>query len=80
VAAEVAAGGGDVGCAGESAPADGEIAQSGHHGRTTPGADLRVILGEETSRIQCSRFSMLQCPRIASAMRSARISHSSSGR
>jgi hypothetical protein len=47
VAAEVSAGGGDVGCAGESVQADGEIAQSGHHGGTGSGADLGVVFGED---------------------------------
>jgi hypothetical protein len=47
VAADVAAGGGDVGCAGESVQADGEIAQSAHYGGTGAGADLGMILGED---------------------------------
>jgi hypothetical protein len=47
VAADVAAGGGDVGCAGESVQADGEVAQGGHHGEAGTGADLGVVLGED---------------------------------
>jgi hypothetical protein len=60
--ADVAAGGGNVGCAGESVQADGEVTQGGYHSGTGPGADLGVDLGEMTSRIQRRRFSMLQCP------------------
>lgn len=47
MAAEMTAGGSDVGCAGESVQAGGEIAQSGHLGGTGPGADLGVVLGED---------------------------------
>jgi hypothetical protein len=47
VAADVTAGGGDVGFPGESVHADGKVAQCGHHGRAGAGADLGVVLGED---------------------------------
>ena len=47
MAADVAAGGGDVGCAVEPVQADGEVAQGGHHGGTGAGADLGVVLGDD---------------------------------
>lgn len=47
MAARVAAGGGDVGGAGESVQADGEVAQGGQHSGTGSGADLGVAFGED---------------------------------
>jgi hypothetical protein len=71
--ADMAAGGGDVSRAGESVDADREVAQGCHGGGSGAGADLGVVFGVGTSRIQCSRFSMPQCPRRASASWSARM-------
>jgi hypothetical protein len=46
MSADVSAGGGDVGGAGESVDADGQVAQGGHGGGAGAGADLGVVLGE----------------------------------
>ena len=47
MAADVAAGGGDVGGAVESVGADGEVAQGRHDGGAVAGADLGVVFGED---------------------------------
>jgi hypothetical protein len=47
VAADVAAGGGDVGCSSEPVEADGQVAQCGHDGRACRGADLGVVFDED---------------------------------
>jgi len=47
VAADVAAGGGDVGGTGESVGADGEVAQGRHDRGTVAGAHLGVVFGED---------------------------------
>lgn len=47
MAADVAAGGGDVGCVGESVQAEGQVAQGGHHGGNGSGADLGMVFGED---------------------------------
>ena len=43
----MAAGGGDVGRAGESVEADGEVAQGGHDCWPGSGANLAVVFGED---------------------------------
>jgi hypothetical protein len=73
VAADVAAGGGDVGCSGEPVEAEGEVAQGGHDGGAGPGADLGVVLGEDDVADPVQAVLDAQCPRIASASWLARI-------
>jgi hypothetical protein len=65
------AGSGDVGCLGESVQADGEVRNVAITAVPIP-ARIWDRSSAKTPRIQCRRFSMLQCPRIASAMWSAR--------
>jgi hypothetical protein len=55
--------GGEVGVAGQMQRANREIAEAGHHAGRLPLRAVEASSPKVTSRTQCTRFSILQCPR-----------------